>query len=263
MFTVVGSRMKKYLILVAFVLLFVVLCFYIWKPAHKGFTYIPQLEIPSLSANTIITHSAYSFAYNEKHELSDWVAYELTSAELHGNVKRTNKFKEDLSVGTGTANLKDYKKSGFDRGHLAPAADMEFSKTAMNESFYFSNISPQVADFNRGIWKKLEENVRHWALKYDTLYIITGPVLTDNLPTIGKNRVSVPEYFYKTIVCYTSKYTMGIGFVMANQKSNRSIFDYAVSIDSVESLLKMDLFDKLPDIIEGEIEKEFNLNDWK
>ncbi len=255
--------MKKYLIATVLIVLFIAVSFYIWDEKPKDFIHISQLEIPSIPTNTIINHSAYSFTYNEKHELSDWVAYELTSTELQGAENRTNKFTEDTSVSTGTANMRDYIKSGYDRGHLAPAADMKFSKIAMNESFYFSNITPQVAGFNRGIWKKLEEDVRKWALKYDTLYVITGPVLTDNLQTIGENEVSVPEYFYKTIVCYTSKHAVGIGFIMPNKKSNNEIFDYAVSIDSVESLLNIDLFDKLPDNIEVEIEKEFDINNWK
>lgn len=255
--------MKKYFIAAILIVLFISIGFYIWNQKPEGFLYIPQLEIPSSPTKTIIKHSAYSFTYNEKHELSDWVAYELTSTELEGNEKRTNKFIEDTSVITVTANNRDYKKSGYDKGHLAPAADMNFSKIAMNESFYFSNITPQVAGFNRGIWKKLEESVRIWALKYDTLYVITGPVLSDNLLTIGENEVSVPDYFFKTIVCYTSKHTAGIGFVMPNKKSNSEIFEYAVTIDSVESLLKIDLYDKLPDNIESEIEKKFDINDWK
>jgi endonuclease G, mitochondrial len=255
--------MKKYFIATILITLFITIGFFMCKQKPKGFVYIPQLEIPTMPTKTIIMHSAYSFTYNEKHELSDWVAYELTSVELEGDEKRTNEFREDTSVSTGTANKRDYEKSGYDRGHLAPAADMKFSKIAMNESFYFSNIAPQVAGFNRGIWRKLEENVRKWALKYDTLYIITGPLLTDNLQTIGENEVSIPEYFYKTILCYTSQHIAGIGFVMPNKKSNSDIFEYAVTIDSVESLLKIDLYDKLPDDIEKKVEKEININDWK
>ena len=140
-------------------------------------------------SGVIIHHSGYSFEYSEKHEQARWVAYQLTASETHPIVGRSNHFIPDDHVATGTATESDYKGSGYDRGHLAPAADMEWSETAMRESFYFSNMSPQVKGFNEGIWKKLEEQVRDWAALYDTLYVVTAGVLNDSLRNIGPHHV--------------------------------------------------------------------------
>jgi endonuclease G len=135
------------------------------------------LHIPLHNKNdTIIHHTGYAFLYNEKHEQASWVAYELTQNETKNIYSRTNKFIPDPYVATKTANDYDYLGSGYDRGHLAPASDMGWSLTTMTESFYYSNMSPQLPSFNRGIWNNLEEQTRIWTEKYDSLYIIVGPI---------------------------------------------------------------------------------------
>ena len=157
---------------------------------------IVDLEIPMMKGDIpIIRHLGYEFQYSEKHEQAFWVAYELTKKETEKAFERTNEFIPDPSVSTGTATVGDYSKSGYDRGHLAPAADMGWSAQAMKESFYFSNMSPQEPGFNRGIWKKLEEQVRTWAKAYDSIYVVTGPVLKDGLVQLGPNGVSIPKYY--------------------------------------------------------------------
>lgn len=167
---------------------------------------IEKLEIPKTdSVNLIIEHAGYSFRYSEPHEQPLWVAYELTAAETMKSVERTDRFIPDPKVPTGTATNKDYEKSGYDRGHLAPAADMGWSAQAMAESFYFSNMSPQIPEFNRGIWKNLEGLVRNWAQVNGSIYIVTGPVLKPGLKTIGPNRVSVPEHYYKVVLIPNQK----------------------------------------------------------
>ena len=201
-------------------------------------------------------------AINEGHEQANWVAYELTVSETGGKFKRTNKFIEDPLVSTGSATSKDYKKSGYDQGHLAPAADMAWSEITMKESFYFSNMSPQEPSFNRGIWKKLEEYVRYWACDNETIYVVTGPVLTEGLPSIGPNKVSVPEYYYKVILDYTLPEIKGIGFIMPNAGSKESLKTYAVTIDSVEKVTGIDFFYRLPDDQEGIIESIFDAGAW-
>src|SRR5574344_20414 len=146
------------------------------------------LEMPKVEPDDqIVKHSAYTLSYSEPHEQAEWVAYVLTKSHIQKNVDRTDKFMSDYSVTTGSASDNDYKKSGYDRGHLAPAADMAWDAQAMKESFYYSNMSPQLPGFNRGVWKRLEELVRDWAYQYDTLFVTTGPVLSDNLPVIGAN----------------------------------------------------------------------------
>lgn len=229
------------------------------RPDHG----IKNLEIPlSNPSDKIIHHTGYSLLYNELHEQAAWVAYELTKVETVKISDRTDKFIVDPGVSTGSADDKDYSGSGFDRGHLAPAADMGWSATTMKESFYFSNMSPQVPSFNRGIWKKLEEQVRTWANEYDTLYIVTGPVLTNGLPVIGQNQVSVPKYYYKVILDYTEPGINGIGFLMPNASSGLPLQEFAVSIDSVEKVTGIDFFYLLPDSNETQIEKSLCVDCW-
>jgi len=208
-------------------------------------------------------HYAYSFLYNEEIEQSDWVSYQLLVSELEANYKRTNNFYEDTLVITGTATNADYKYSGYDKGHLAPAADMTWNKQAMKESFYFSNISPQLPEFNRGIWKKLETKVRKWAEKYYCLYITTGPIFENTDKTIGINEVVIPTHFFKTILIYNDSIMQGIGFLFPHEKCNEEIIDYAVSIDRLEIITGNDFYHLLPNRHEKDIEMQFDLKFWE
>jgi endonuclease G, mitochondrial len=224
---------------------------------------IPGLEIPQLKPHeSIIKHVAYTLSYNEAFEQANWVAYELTREETNPVVKRYNRFMTDPAVSTGTASSKDYTKSGFDTGHLAPAGDMAWSATSMKECFYYSNMSPQYPSFNRGIWKQLEEQVRNWAEEYASIYIVTGPVLEKGLPTIGPDEVAVPKYFYKVILDYHPPRMKGIGIIMKNEGSDAPLQSFAVTIDSVEKLTSLDFFPLLPDASEKTIEKSFNIGSW-
>ncbi len=226
-------------------------------------TIISKLEIPKTnSKEEIITHAGYSLLYNETHEQSNWIAYELTKEETNKFFKRTNKFIADPKVKTGTASNKDYEGSGYDRGHLAPASDMGWSSIAMAESFYYSNMSPQTPSFNRGIWKNLEGLVRTWAVENNNIYIATGPVLTNGLETIGANKVSVPKYYYKVILDYSEPSIKGIGFILPNIESKESLQYYAVPIDSVEKLTGIDFFPLLQDEQEDLIEKTLCIKCW-
>lgn len=218
-------------------------------------------EIPAISKNdVVVTHTGFSLLYSEPHEQPEWVAYELTREEIGRGAERTDRFLPDPMVKTGTATDADYRRSGYDRGHMAPAADMSWSAKAMAESFYYSNMSPQVPACNRGVWKRLEELVRSWAVEYGALYVVTGPVLTDSLPYIGPDKVSVPDYYYKVIVDPSGPDMKGIGFIVPNEGSNELLSHFAVSIDSVETLTGIDFFPRLQD--EEEIERNLCLKCW-
>ena len=222
------------------------------------------LEIPAVAAgDKVIVHTGFSLLYNETHEQSQWVAYELTKEETVKVAERTNKFITDPAVKTKSANDRDYRGSGYDRGHMAPAADMGWSVKSMQESFYFSNMSPQVPACNRGVWKRLEEQVRDWARDYGAVYIVTGPVLTEGLPAIGANRVSVPEAYYKVILDYTEPGIKGIGFIVPNAGSEAWIGTFAVTIDSVESVTGIDFFPGMSDEDEFETESILCTECWK
>jgi endonuclease G len=224
---------------------------------------ISKLEIPKIgSKEFVINHTGYSLVYSEPHEQAIWVAYELTKEETIKKFERTDKFLIDPQVKTKTANDKDYSGTGFDRGHLAPASDMAWSSTSMAESFYYSNMSPQSPSFNRGIWKRLEELVRTWANDNNSVYVVTGPVLSSDLQTIGANKVSVPNYFYKVILDYNSPGIKAIGFIIPNTGSKALLQNYAVSIDSVEALTGLDFFTSIPDEQEEAIESNLCSKCW-
>ena len=231
-------------------------------PAQQP-TRINHLELPAITnKDVIITHLGYTLSYNEKHEQANWVAYELTAEETQRGVTRTNDFRPDTAVKTGSATNADYQNSGYDRGHMAPAADMSWSLQSMEESFFYSNMSPQVPGFNRGIWKKLEERVRQWAIENKDIYVVTGPVLTADLPVIGPDKVSVPRYYYKVILDYTLPELKGIGFILPNASSTMPLESYAVPIDSVEKVTGINFFPTLPDKQEQALEKTVCIPCW-
>jgi endonuclease G len=230
---------------------------------HLNVSKINNLEIPKISSkDEMISHTGYSLLYNEAHEQANWVAYELTKEETSKLFERTNKFMPDPLIKTGSARDEDYQGYGYDRGHLAPASDMGYSSITMTESFYYSNMSPQVPSFNRGIWKKLEALVRTWAIENNSIYVVTGPILTKGLETIGPDKVSVPKYYYKVILDYTEPSIKGIGFILPNEGSKENLENFALSIDSVESVTGIDFFNLLENRQENEIEKTLCLNCW-
>lgn len=200
--------------------------------------------LPAAGSGQIVHHAHYSLSYAEKFEQAEWVAYELTRQELDGpRVERTDWFYADYAIETRSAFYRDYSGSGYTRGHLAPAADMAFDSIAMRESFFMSNISPQLRAFNGGIWRELEELTRDWARESGRLYVVTGPVLTgDPLDRIGTNRVAVPETFYKVLADPDEPEKKSIAFIIPNALSEEPIMSYVVSVDSVERLTGIDFF---------------------
>ena len=225
---------------------------------------LPEEFFPTSTTGEIVQHTYYAMSYNEEHEQPEWVAYELTKENIQAkNVKRSGNFRPDPRVAKGSASKSDYKHSGYDRGHLVPAGDMNFNKKAMSETFYMSNMSPQIKNFNGGIWRELEENVRDWAYRNEHLYIVSGPVLTKPIrEQIGGNKVSVPEEYYKVILDYTGREQKAIAFLMPNEKSNKRIMDHAVSIDEVERVTGIDFFPNMDEADESKLEANFDPKKW-
>ena len=217
-----------------------------------------------LPTETVTQHSAYSLVYNHKHMQAKWVAYNLTYGNTVGGAERSSKFSIDPSISPRTAVTSDYTKTGYDRGHLAPAGDMKFSAQAMSESFYMSNVSPQLPGFNRGIWKKLEEQFRSWAPSSHPVFVVTGPVLTDPISShIGQTcRISIPQRFYK-VMLDTASPMRAIAFVLPNNSSTQPLSSFAMSIDEAERITGIDFFPKLNDPQEAKIEKTLFLNQWR
>jgi len=221
---------------------------------------------PTSTTGQIISHDFYTLSYSEKHEQAEWVAYQLTRESLQvPNVERTNNFRPDPKVSKASASKRDYISTGYEKGHLAPAADMAFSEEAMSESFYMSNMSPQISNFNGGIWRELEETVRDWAYRFGHVYVVTGPVLTKGIrETIGDNKVSVPDLFYKVILDYSGTEHKAIAFLMPNEVSYKPITDFAVSIDQVEEITGIDFFPEIitTEVAEERLERRFNPKLW-
>lgn len=203
---------------------------------------------PTSTTNQIVEHKYYTLSYNEKFEQAEWVAYELKKEYLkNGNYKRPY-FIEDPKVTTGSADWRNYKKSGYDKGHLCPAGDMEFSEEAYNDTFYTSNISPQKHDFNSGIWNRIEQKTRYWADKYNDIYVVTGGVLKDSDKKIGTEKVSVPKYFYKIVLAKSGKEHKAIAFLVPNEDSDKSIYDFVVPIETLEKMTGIDFFPNLKNL---------------
>ena len=232
-----------------------ILFFLLFIPTFSfGQKYLPK------SSGEVIKHSYFTLSYNENHEQAEWVHYNLNFNMIMGSINRTEDFRSDPKVSSGSATKSDYYKSGYDRGHLAPAGDMKANKTSMSESFYMSNMSPQVPSFNRGAWKKLETLVRSWGIK-NNLFVITAGVLNDtSLKKIGTNNVSVPNRYYKIV--YNEKLGQMIAFIMPNQKIDEPIQEYIVSVNDVEKLTGIDFFYEMNNDIEEKLESEVSLNKW-
>lgn len=225
----------------------------------------PAPELPRIQDyNTVFVHHYYCLQYNEYLEQASWVAYELTREEVEGKTKRGNYFRPDPLIKSGSASPDDYKYSGYDKGHLAPAADMKISQLAMSESFLMSNITPQKPGLNRRKWAQLERIVRNWAIENSTLLISSGPIFVPGkkIKYIGKNKVAVPHYFFKVIAHYQGSEIKGIGFILPNKRAPGKLEDYALTIDTVEELSGLDFFYSLPSKIEESIESQIDLRLW-
>ncbi len=218
--------------------------------------------LPNSTTQQIIRHSGYALSYSEKHEQAEWVAYSLHKNDIVYTDRKRPYFIEDPKVKTKSAHWRNYKKSGYDRGHLCPAGDKKYTKEAFDETFYTSNISPQQHDFNSGVWNRLEQKTRYWAKKYNQLYVVTGGVLEDNLKTIGTENVSVPNYFYKILLDYTEPDIKAIAFLMPHKESDAPLYKFIVSIDELEKRTGIDFFPALPDPLENRLEAAKNYKNW-
>ncbi len=220
------------------------------------------VAIPDETPEINKDYTGFSVSFNPAHHLPNYVAWELTAAKSEGDVPRVNKFRADTDV-YGCPTLDDYRNSGFDRGHMAPAGDMKWDRQAMLDSHYLTNICPQTHQLNGGRWSTLETKCRQWALRDSVLIIIAGPILSDELPrAIGRMQVSVPERFFKVVLAPFAEPPRAIGFIMPNSVNIDGLEDLTVPVDRVEQITGFDFFSALPDSIENQIERQSNFRDW-
>ena len=225
-------------------------------------TQVSETILPVSNTGDVVRHTWFVLSYDEDNEQAEWVAYELTREHLNENwAERPNSFRPDPEVRTESATPRDYAGSGYDKGHLCPAADMAFDDSAIDETFVMSNMSPQVPAFNTGVWRELEELTRDWARKFNRLYVVTGPVLTQQgLGQIGFSKVTVPGAYYKVLLA--PEQHKAIAFVLPNALSTKPVLEYAYSIDKVEKLTGLDFFPNILKGLDEELEGSLDLDAW-
>jgi endonuclease G len=234
--------------------------------------------LPALEAGeTLVEHSAMCLVYSEAHEQAKWVAHIIRPEIIEGQVSRTNDFRTDPKVATGTTVEEDYflkyKQAdgsyeydgfGYDRGHLAPSADFRWSYQALSESYFYSNMSPQLPEFNRENWAELENLLRAYIYRNPKaqLYVVTGPLLEDDLPRMerSKNDLRIPRQFWKVALDLENK--QAIGFLFPHQEIRYPLETFAFPVDHIEKVTGIDFFPELEDRLEEELESQVNKAVW-
>lgn len=217
------------------------------------------MEIPVATGKgeqgILLKRTGYTASYSEYYKNPQWVAWELTDNETQGEIGRKNKFMPDPDLPEPRVTHQDYTGSGYDRGHMAPAADMKWSEKAMEESFYMSNVCPQNRKLNRDDWGDLEDACRRWAKRYGAIYIACGPIYDTRTPLrIGEHGVAVPDRFFKVILINDPKNPIALGFLFKNEAHHQPLRNYQVTVDKVEGITSLDFFSLLPDSTEQRIE---------
>ncbi len=224
---------------------------------------LPKLK----EGDILIEHPGHMLVYDEMHEQPKWTAH-IASPELtKGALARIDTFLLDPLIGSGTAISDDYRRSGFDRGHLVPSADLRWNYDALKATYYYSNISPQMPDLNRKKWAEMEDWIRRYvSFSERRVFIVTGPVLREDLPFINElecvNEVSIPDRFFKVIADLDHSEPKAIGFLMDNASNEGPVIGFSVSVDTIETVTGLDLFHHLDDDLEDRIESKYNVREW-
>jgi endonuclease G len=238
-----------------------------WNPQNTSMTKAPTYSIDKMEIPVIYNYTngermnrtGYTIYYDPEFKTPRWVAWEVTRNEAKSNnAQRQMEFNPDPDLKGRKAFSQDYTYSGYDRGHMAPAGDMKWSRKSVEETFYMTNICPQNHELNKGDWNDLEIQTRYWAKKYGKVWVCCGPIYKSKSPKrIGTHKVAVPDAFFKVILFNKGKYNpVCVGFLFDNDASHKKMADRAVSVDSVENLMGMDFFSFMPDEIENRIEAE-------
>lgn len=225
------------------------------------------MELPETAeGEAIVSHTGYTLSFNTTTLCPNWVAWELTASETRGHLERSRDFFPDDHIpARQRVTTNDYTGSGYTRGHMCPAADMEWGAQALHDCFLMSNMCPQSADLNRYGWEKLEKACRRWARKEGKVLIVCGPIYYKERKarTIGRqHKVRVPDAFFKC-VCSTRKgHEKAIGFIYANNDSYQTMAKSIRTVDDIERLTGYNFFVNLPDPLEERIERRARLDDW-
>ena len=213
-----------------------------------------------------LERKSYKVVYSKEWRLPVAVAWHLTRDHVYGKNQRSKmQFTEDMDVPAPRATWQDYARSGYSRGHMCPAGDNKWDEEALRQTFLLTNICPQLYELNAGDWNELEKKCRTWARRYGNVYIVCGPILLNKVHrTIGRNKVVVPEAFFKVVLRLENggKAGKGIGFIYRNEDVKKKMSAYVNSIDEVERITGLDFFAALPDNVEKAIEAKSDLGEW-
>ena len=203
----------------------------------------------------LLCREGYAVGYDYDRKIPSWVAYKLTPDSVNKRFERSNKFKEDPEVPVQyRSTLSDYKGSGYDRGHMAASATVDFTYQSMMESFLLTNMAPQLPGLNRQGWRHLESYIREWTNEREKLYVVTGAMFSGTHVIIG-NGVHVPTYFYKVI--YDPVNQDAIAFLVPHRKISKSdLPTFIVSVDDVEGLTGLDFNNLVDNSIEDDMEDD-------
>lgn len=226
------------------------------------FPALESVELPENIPSQIKEYAGFTVSFNKENKTPNYVAWELLDEEAYGDLERSNNFWTDPEI-EGCPSTYDYSRSGYDRGHLCPAADQKWSSEAMNDCFVMANICPQIHALNSGAWNTLENKERQWAKRDSALMIIAGPIYEKNdTERIGQAKVRVPGAFFKVLLAPYLDTPRGIAFVYPNMSAPGNMQDYAMSIDELEKITGYDFFPALPDEIENKVEATYSFKEW-
>ena len=223
----------------------------------------------------ILHRRGYTVSYNSETKNPNWVAWHLTKSHTYGSFQRNHEvFAEDTDVKVPRATDRDYYNSRYDRGHMCPAGDNKWDGQAMTESFLFTNVCPQNHGLNKYEWNDLEILCRDWAREYGAVDIVCGPIYSSGAErfsvgksgqgtqkTIGRNKVWVPDAFFKVVLCRKGK-PKAIGFIYRNEGVKQLMTEAVHSVDEIEAMTGIDFFPALDDETEDRVEASASLSAW-
>lgn len=235
------------------------------QPASTGEVTDGLMELPAIESDDIIlTHKGFTLSYNSSARIPEWVAYELTADETRGEADRDDAmFQMDPSYRSTQAMREDYTGSGWTKGHMACAADFHWDEEAMDETFYLTNICPQDEELNKGDWNYLEKQCRYWARDNGRVWIVSGPIIGDNIyGRIGERNVVIPDAFFKAVLAENKGKYHSIAFVMDNDDKRYYLYDCSMSVNDLEELTGLDFFPQLYDNVEETVESKLEYSFW-
>ena len=232
-----------------------------------------RLEFPRFYQGTDktfeVTHSTadygitYSLEWDGTLKANRWTCYELYAGNMKKNVRRGNDFREDTAIPAACrSTLDDYRGSGYSRGHLCPSSDRLCSKEQNSQTFFLSNMQPQLQSHNGGVWSNLESKVRSWAGHYDTLYVVKAATIdAANIMTHTPSGLIVPKYFYMALLGYTKATNSYQAVGIWSPHAGGSTTEY-IPVKELEKRTGIDFFCNLPDEIEKKVEAAFEPSRW-